>query len=86
MGLEVIENRTVIRAGALLTRGTFGRDNLSRDEVRDRLELLIAQAQFRARLAGVVIDTPRIATVEGLVRLAVWLTEQRDPVDRKSVV
>ncbi|MGD1938119.1 MAG: DUF3084 domain-containing protein [Cyanophyceae cyanobacterium] len=81
VGLEVIENRTVIRAGALLTRGTFGRDNLSRDEVRDRLELLIAQAQFRARLAGVVIDTPRIATVEGLVRLAVWLTEQRDPVE-----
>ncbi|MEM9244801.1 MAG: DUF3084 domain-containing protein [Cyanobacteria bacterium P01_F01_bin.153] len=81
VGLEVIENRTVTREGALLTRGTFGQDNLSREEVRDRLELLIAQAQFRARLAGVVIDTPRIVTVEGLVRLALWLTEQRDPVE-----
>ncbi|MGD1849342.1 MAG: hypothetical protein ACFCBU_01615 [Cyanophyceae cyanobacterium] len=69
------------RAGSLLTRGTFGRDNLSRREVRDRLELLIAHAQFRARLAGVVIDTPRIVTVGGLVRLARWLTQQQEPVE-----
>ncbi|MEM9770282.1 MAG: DUF3084 domain-containing protein [Cyanobacteria bacterium P01_D01_bin.73] len=81
VGLEVIENRTVAKAGTLLTRGVFGQGDLDRRGVRDRLELLIAQAQFRARLAGVVIDTPRVVTVDGLVRLALWLVEQREPVE-----
>lgn len=83
VGLEVVENRILFAAGDVLTGSIFGRDRLTRREVRDRLELLIAQAQFRARRAGMVLDTPQVLTVDGLVRLALWLEDQQNPIEVK---
>ena len=81
IGLEIVENRTLFEEGTVLTGSTFGRAAATREEVRDRLELLIAQAQFRARRAGMVLDTPQVLTVDGLVRLALGLEKQRSPVE-----
>ncbi|MEM1426343.1 MAG: DUF3084 domain-containing protein [Cyanobacteria bacterium P01_H01_bin.130] len=81
IGLEVVPNRLLFPEGERLTGSTFGVDALKRREIRDRLELLIAQAQFRVSGAGMLVDTPQVLTVDGLVRLALWLERQTEPVE-----
>ena len=83
--LEVVPNQILFANRELLAITTLDPSSLSQKELRDRLELLLGQAQFRAQRAGVATDGFRVENVPGLIQFVRWLEEQQAPLDVQAV-
>jgi uncharacterized protein (DUF3084 family) len=83
--LEVVPNQVLFAAKETLAVATIDPSALSQDELRDRLELLLGQAQFRAQRAGVAADGFRVENVPGLIQFVRWLEEQPGPLEVQAV-
>ena len=64
---EVVPNELIFNQGEVIAATSVGGNLDSNAELRDRLDLLISATQFRARQAGVLSDTLRIANGQDLV-------------------
>jgi len=82
--LEVNPNVMVFEQGSVLSSSQV-QPGLSRAALRDRLELLLAQVQFRGQQAGVVTSAIQFRRAEELVDLLLWLETQRSPVLLRAV-
>ncbi|MEB3355751.1 MAG: hypothetical protein VKK04_03330, partial [Synechococcales bacterium] len=59
--VDAVPNQVVFSEGDVIAAATVNPTLLTRDQLIDRLELLLAAAQFRARQAGVVRDTVQVS-------------------------
>ncbi|MGF1499196.1 MAG: DUF3084 domain-containing protein [Elainellaceae cyanobacterium] len=60
VAIEAVPNQVVFSEGEVIAAATVNPTLLTSDQLVDRLELLLAAAQFRARQAGVVRDTVQV--------------------------
>ncbi|TAD80263.1 MAG: DUF3084 domain-containing protein [Oscillatoriales cyanobacterium] len=83
--LEVVPNQVLFSAQEILAVATIDPSALTQDELRDRLELLLGQAQFRAQRAGVAAEGFRVENVPGLIQFVRWLEQQPGPLEVQAV-
>jgi uncharacterized protein (DUF3084 family) len=83
--IDVVLNQLVFRRGEVIAATLFEPVTMDQAEIRERLELLIDQAQFRGQRSGVVSGTRRIEDIEGLIRFVLWLERQTVPVEVRAV-
>ncbi|NEO28528.1 MAG: DUF3084 domain-containing protein, partial [Kamptonema sp. SIO4C4] len=84
---DVVPNQQVFEEGEVIARVSVEPDNLSQDTVEQRLDTLLAAAQFRARRAGIVGD---IQVEEGDVRTFTNFLERlnnpEEPLEQISAI
>lgn len=83
--LEAMPNVLVFERGSVLAGATIN-PRSSREELRDRLELLLAQVQFRGRQAGVATTAIQFRSAGEIVNLLLWLETQRQSSLVRAVV
>lgn len=85
---DVALNQVVFSAGDVVATTSADPSKMSEEEIRQRLEQLLAASQFRARRAGIVGD--RIQIGDGRITTLIGFIEQlkqyNKPVDLKAVV
>lgn len=82
--LEVMPNVLVFERGSVLSSSQV-QPGLGREALRDRLELLLAQVQFRGQQAGVMTPAIQFRRSQEAVELLLWLETQRSPVLVRAV-
>ncbi len=79
---DAARNQLVFSAGQVLATTTADSKNMTSDQVRQRLELLISASQFRARNAGIVEDVQ----IEGtFLRFVNQLQQIQQEVEVKAI-
>lgn len=84
---DVAPNRVVFQAGEVLAATSADPAKMTDDQLRERIELLIAASQFKARRAGILANTMQIGDdrIETLTKFLEQLKQSRDPVDVQVV-
>ncbi len=83
--LDVALNQVLFTRRETLTVTSLDPASLSQPELRDRLELALGQALFRAQRAGVAADGFRVENVPGLIQFVRWLESQTQPVEVRVI-
>jgi uncharacterized protein (DUF3084 family) len=83
---DAVPNQRVFQAGELLATISTDASTMTNEEIRQRLEQLLAAAQFRARRAGILgniqVGDGRIVT---LINFIEQLEKYNQPVDVKAI-
>ena len=84
---DVSPNRIVFQAGEVVAATSADPGKMTEDQIRERIELLIAASQFRARSAGIVADRIQIGDdrIETLTRFLEQLKQSTQPIDVQLV-
>lgn len=84
---DVAPNRIIFQAGEVLAATSADPAKMTEEQLRQRIELLIAASQYRARRAGIVANTMQIGDdrIETLTRFLEQLKQSKDPVDVQVV-
>lgn len=84
---DVTPNRVIFQAGEVLAATSADPTNMTEEQLRERIELLIAASQYRARRAGIVANTMQIGDdrIETLTRFLEQLKQSKEPVDVQVV-
>lgn len=84
---DVAPNRIVFQAGEVVAATSADPGTMTDDQIRERIELLIAASQFRARSAGILADRIQIGDdrIETLTRFLEQLKQSTQPVDVQLV-
>ncbi|MBE9225717.1 DUF3084 domain-containing protein [Phormidium sp. LEGE 05292] len=84
---DVAPNRVIFKAGEVLAATSADPSKMTEEQLRQRIELLIAASQYRARRAGIVANTMQIGDdrIETLTRFLEQLKQSKQPVDVQVV-
>ncbi|MGA9383041.1 MAG: DUF3084 domain-containing protein [Phormidium sp.] len=84
---DVAPNRVIFQAGEVLAVTSTDPTKMTEEQLRQRIELLIAASQYRARRAGIVANTMQIGDdrLETLTRFLEQLKQSKEPVDVQVV-
>lgn len=86
--IDAARNRVVFQPGDVVAATSVDPKRMSAEQVRDRLELLLAASSFRARRVGILNETtPIIAdgSIQPLIQFLSQLRQQTQSVDIKAV-
>ncbi|XWK85740.1 MAG: DUF3084 domain-containing protein [Phormidium sp.] len=84
---DVTPNRVIFQAGEVLAVTSADPTKMTEEQLRQRIELLIAASQYRARRAGIVANTMQIGDdrIETLTRFLEQLKQSKEPLDVQVV-
>lgn len=84
---DVAPNRVIFKAGEVLAATSADPTKMTEEQLRQRIEFLIAASQYRARRAGIVANTMQIGDdrIETLTRFLEQLKQSKQPVDVQVV-
>lgn len=84
---DVVPNRVIFQAGEVLAATSADPTKMTDEQLRQRIELLIAASQYRARRAGIVANTMQIGDdrIETLTRFLEQLKQSKEPLDVQVV-
>jgi uncharacterized protein (DUF3084 family) len=84
---DVIPNRVIFQAGEVLAVISADPTKMTEEQLRQQIELLIAESQYRARRAGIVANTMQIGDdrIETLTRFLEQLKQSKQPLDVQIV-
>lgn len=84
---DVAPNRVIFKAGEVLAATSADPTKMTEEQLRQRIELLIAASQYRARRAGIVANTMQIGDdrIETLTRFLEQLKQYKEPIDVQVV-
>lgn len=85
--VDVAPNRVVFQAGDVVASTSADPATMTEDQIRERLDLLIAASLFRVRRAGIVADKIQIGDdrIETLTRFLEQLKQSKQPIDVQVV-
>lgn len=82
---ETVRNQVVFLAGDVVAASSLDPSTLNDEQLQDKINLLVAASNFRARRAGILSDTVQIGRIETLVRFVEQLKRYNQAVDIKTV-
>lgn len=84
---DATRNQLVFRPGDIVAAISADPTTMTAEEIRQRVELLLSAANFRAQRAGILGDTIQIGDnrIETLIRFINQLQQYNQPVDIKAV-
>ncbi|MFB2836016.1 DUF3084 domain-containing protein [Floridanema evergladense] len=84
---DVAPNRVVFQAGEVLAVTSTDPAKMTDEQLRQRIEFLIAASQYRVRRAGIVANTMQIGDdrIETLTRFLERLKQYKEPLDVQVV-
>ena len=84
---DATQNQVVFRPNDVLAAISADSTTMTAEEIRQRVELLLSAANFRAQRAGILGDTIQIGDnrIETLLRFITQLNQYKQPVEIKAV-
>jgi uncharacterized protein (DUF3084 family) len=84
---DATRNQVVFRSGEVLAEISADPTTMTAEEIRQRVELLLSAANFRAQRAGILGDTIQIGNnrIETLIRFINQLQQYNQPVEIKAI-
>ncbi len=85
--IDAAQNQVVFLPGDVVATTSVDPAAMSGDQIRERIELLLAASSFRGRRVGIIADTIQIADgrIETLIRFLEQLQQQTQPVDVRAI-
>ncbi|MBD2039728.1 DUF3084 domain-containing protein [Microcoleus sp. FACHB-672] len=85
--VDAARNRVVFMPGDVVAATSVDPKTMRLEQMRQRIELLLAASNFRARRAGILADTVQIGdgSIQTLIRFFEQLQQQNQPVDVKAI-
>ncbi|MGA7932732.1 MAG: DUF3084 domain-containing protein [Kovacikia sp.] len=82
---DAVRNQVVFLAGDVVAATTLDPSKMSDNQIQDRINLLIAAANFRARSLGILNDSVSIGRVQDLITFIDQLRQYNQMVELKAV-
>ncbi|MBW4680254.1 MAG: DUF3084 domain-containing protein [Microcoleus vaginatus WJT46-NPBG5] len=85
--VDAARNRVVFMPGDVVAATSVDPKTMKLEQMRQRIELLLAASSFRARRVGILADTVQIGdgSIQTLIRFFEELQQQNQPVDVKAI-
>ena len=85
--VDAARNRVVFMPGDVVAATSVDPKTMRLEQMRQRIELLLAASSFRARRVGILAETVQIGdgSIQTLIRFFEQLQQQNQPVDVKAV-
>jgi uncharacterized protein (DUF3084 family) len=85
---DVAPNQVVFRAGDVVATTSADPSNMTDQQIRQQIDLLLGASQFRASRAGILGDTVQVGDnrIVSLIRFIEQLKKLNKPVSLKAVV
>ncbi len=82
---DAVRNRVVFQEGDVVSATTVDPANATNDEIQQRINLLIAAANFRARNLGIQADSVEIGRIQDVIAFIEQLRLYNQPLEVKAV-
>lgn len=82
---EAVPNQVVFQSGDLVASTSLTPSTLSNEQLQQRINLLLAAANFRARRMGILTDTIQIDRVDKLVSFIESIKSYQQPIELRIV-
>lgn len=81
---DAVVNTVIFKPGEVLAASSLQPDNMTQEEVKERLDLLLAAARFRSKRAGIIGDSIQIG--DGSLSSLLEFIEQLARLDKRTIV
>ncbi len=82
---DAVRNRVVFLAGDVVAGTSLTPATMSDDQLQQRINLLLAAANFRARNLGVLSDSVQIGRIQDVITFIEQLKQYKQPIELKAV-
>lgn len=82
---DVVRNQVVFLAGDVIAATTLDPSAFSDEQLQQRINLLIAAANFRARSLGILTDSVEIGKLQNLILFTEQLKQSKQPISLKAI-
>lgn len=82
---DAVRNRIVFLAGDVVAGTSLNPSSMSDDQIQQRINLLLAAANFRARNLGVLADSVQIGRIQDVISFIEQLKQYKQPIELRAV-
>ncbi len=82
---DAVPNRSIFLAGDVVAATTIDPSQMTDEQIQQRINLLIAAANFRARSLGILTDSVEIGRIQDVITFISQLKQYNQMVDLKAV-
>jgi uncharacterized protein (DUF3084 family) len=82
---DAVKNRVVFLAGDVVAGTSLNPSTMSDDQIQQRINLLLAAANFRARNLGILSDSVQIGRIQDVITFIEQLKQNKQTVELKAV-
>ncbi|PSB33640.1 DUF3084 domain-containing protein [Stenomitos frigidus] len=82
---DAVKNRVIFLAGDVVAGTSLNPSTMSDDQIQQRINLLLAAANFRARNLGVLTDSVQIGRIQDVITFIEQLKQYKQTVELKAV-
>ncbi|XGV98417.1 MAG: DUF3084 domain-containing protein [Leptolyngbya sp. BL-A-14] len=82
---DAVRNRVVFLAGDVVAGTSLNPSTMSDDQIQQRINLLLAAANFRARNLGVLADSVQIGRIQDVISFIEQLKQYKQPIELRAV-
>lgn len=82
---DVVRNQVVFLAGDVVAAASLDPSTISGDQIQQRINLLVAAANFRARSLGILTDSVQVSSAQSLIAFIEQVRQLKQPIELKAV-
>ena len=82
---DAVKNRVIFLAGDVIAGTSLNPSTMTDDQIQQRINLLLAAANFRARNLGILSDSVQIGRIQDVITFVEQLKQYKQTVELKAV-